>query len=63
MKKLVVALLAKKADLEEENEGERDGGSFGMEEVKDKVGDEITMVAFVVEGKNLWLGIWESLSV
>lgn len=53
VKKLAVALLAKKADLEEENGGEREGG-LGMEEVKDKVVDEITMVAVVeLEGKNL----------
>lgn len=37
--------MAKKADLEEENGGDRDGGVLGMEEVKDKVADEINMVA------------------
>lgn len=55
LKKLAVALLAKKADLEEENGGERDG-SLGMEEVKDRVADESTM-AGVVEGKIL-IGNW-----
>ena len=50
-----MALLAKKEDLEEENGGENDG-SLGMEDVKDKVADEITM-AGVVEGKILILGI------
>lgn len=35
------AWLAKKADLEEDNGGER--GGLGREEVKDKVADEITI--------------------